>query len=677
MKKLLLLFILILPISLLGQQQTDSLKSLLNEISGYAKAAVLNQLSAAYNEEDSVQSIYYANQALSLSIRSGNQPQIANSYFNIGECLYYFDEFEKALPNYTKALQIFIEWDDKVKIGKTLNSIGLVHYFLGQYDLALERQIEAIKCLELSDNKDELANVYSNTGMVYSRLGNYNMAIQNYREAAQLNSDLNNKYGIAINYNGIGTGYYNLNKLDSAIANYKQVLNIFEELDDRKSIAIAQNNIANIYAEDANNIQKALSYYQKAISVFEELEENRYKIYALDGLGCVYNSLGQHNKALQIFKDGLLLANKYRDGFYFEQLFYKDISETYEKLGMHDKALSNYKLYKAYVDSLRNDEQIEQVIELEQKYEKEKNEAEITRLNAEAEIASLEIQQSKVSLFFGIITILLLTAIIAYISYAYNNKRKINLLLQTKNAQIETQKNELEILNASKNKFFSIIAHDLKNPFHTVLGYSSLLDKGYERFSDVDRKKYAGDIYKSTHTIFRLLQNLLDWSRSQTRAIDFEPIAFDLKSLSENIHSLLKPVADTKKIIVEWEIAEQSFVYADPLMIETILRNLVSNAIKFSYENSTIRTTIEVEDDVATICVRDSGMGMTSNELKNLFRIDSKVKRKGTLNEDGSGLGLILCKEFIEINKGTIWAKSEPEKGSTFCITLPTAKQER
>ena len=677
MKKLPLLFLLIFPFTLWGQQQTDSLKSLLDEVSGYAKAELLNQLSVAYNEEDSVQALFYANQALSLSIRSANQEQIANSYFNIGECLYYFDELEKARPNYSQALKIYTKLDDKDRMGETYNSIGLIYHFQGQYDIALQHQIEALKCLESSNNKHEMAHVYSNIGMMYSRLGNYALAIHNYQKAATINSKINDKYSIAVNYNGIGTGYYNMNLLDSAIANYKNAMRIFEELDDQKNIAVAQNNIANIYAENVDSIPKALSYYQKAISVFDQLNENRYKIYALEGLGCVYRSLGQYDKALQTFRDGLLLAHKYQDGFYFEQLFYKDISETYEKLGMHDKALFNYKLYNVYEDSLRNDEQIKQVIELEKKYEKEKNEVEIARLNAEAEISSLQIQKSKVTLLFGIITILLLTAIIAYISYAYYNKRKINLLLQLKNSQIQTQKNELEILNASKNKFFSIIAHDLKNPFHTVLGYSSLLDKEYERFSDADRQKYARDIFKSTHSIFRLLQNLLDWSRSQTGRINFEPIVFDFKGLSENIHSLLKPVADNKKIMLEWEIAEQSFVYADPIMVETILRNLVSNAIKFSYENSTIRTTIELTKDVATICVRDFGVGISKNDLQHLFRIDSKVKRKGTSNEDGSGLGLVLCKEFIEINNGTICAQSELEKGSTFCVTLPTAKQKR
>ena len=516
MKKLSLLFLLILPFTLWGQQQTDSLKSLLDEVYGYAKAELLNQLSVIYNEEDSVQALFYANQALSLSIRSGNQAQIANSYFNIGECFYHFDELEKAMPNYSQALKIYTKLDDKDRMGETYNSIGLIYHFQGQYDIALKHQIEALKCLESSNNKHEMAHVYSNIGMMYSRLGNYALAIQNYQKAATLNSKINDRYSIAVNYNGIGTGYYNINQLDSAIANYKNAMRIFEELDDQKNIAVAQNNIANIYAEDVDSIPKALSYYQKAISVFDQLNENRYKIYALEGLGCVYRSLGQYDKALQTFSNGLSLAHKYRDGFYFEQLFYKDISETYEKMGMLDKALSNYKLYKVYEDSLRNNEQIKQVIELEQKYEKEKNEAEIVRLNAEAEISSLEIQKSKVTLLLGIITILLLTAIIAYISYAYYNKRKINLLLQVKNKKIETQKNELEILNASKNKFFSIIAHDLKNPFHTVLGYSSLLDKEYGRLSDTDRQKYARDIFKSTHTIFRLLQNLLDWSRSQT-----------------------------------------------------------------------------------------------------------------------------------------------------------------
>ena len=675
MKKFVFIIFLFLQFSSQAQEKADSLLLVLNELNGEAKAHVYNQLSSLYTKSDSALAFHYANKALTIGSQINNSNIIGKSYTNIADTYFANEIYKPALELYLKALDLLKDIDDNNIIGELYRSCGASYMYRNEHDQAITYFFKALTYFETTKNRKSIATTYSYIGHVYSRLLNYNKSSEYYRLALKISNEAQFEENIPVCLNGIAIAYASQSIPDSAMHYFEQSLVRFRQLNKEDKVAAVLHNIARIYRHEGN-YTAALNNLNIALTTYKKLTKKEHIVTVLHGMGDVYKSMGNYNQAIDTYNEGLELAKTLEKPYFKLLSFYDDLSYTYEEMGQVDKAFSYFKLYKTYSDSLFEENQIARIDELEAQYQSEKKETEITRLNTEAKIAQLEIQKNKVILLFGIITILLLAAIIAYISYSYNNKRIINVLLQAKNTQIQTQKNELEILNASKNKFFSIIAHDLKNPFHTVMGYSSLLDKGYEQLSDVDRKKYARDIFKSTHSIFRLLQNLLDWSRSQTGNIIFDPIAFDFRGLSENIHSLLKPVADNKKIILEWEIAEQSIVYADPIMVETILRNLVSNAIKFSHENSTIRTTMEIKKDVATICVRDFGLGISKNDLQHLFQIDSKVKRKGTSKEDGSGLGLVLCKDFIEINNGTICAQSELEKGSTFCITLPTAKQE-
>jgi signal transduction histidine kinase len=206
------------------------------------------------------------------------------------------------------------------------------------------------------------------------------------------------------------------------------------------------------------------------------------------------------------------------------------------------------------------------------------------------------------------------------------------------------------------------------------MGYSYLLSKDFDRFSDDERRKFATDINQSTNNIFRLLQNLLEWSRSQTGRLVVIPQEIKLSRIVKNATNVLHPLAENKNIKIENQIDQELTVYADPQMIETVIRNLVSNAIKFTPENGLIEISARQTGELIEFCVKDSGVGISEEDAKNLFQIDSKVKRKGTNDEDGSGIGLILCKEFVDRNHGKIWVESTFPKGSSFFFTIPTKK---
>ncbi|MBL4614651.1 MAG: HAMP domain-containing histidine kinase [Magnetovibrio sp.] len=232
-------------------------------------------------------------------------------------------------------------------------------------------------------------------------------------------------------------------------------------------------------------------------------------------------------------------------------------------------------------------------------------------------------------------------------------------------------KEELEKLNQEKNKFFSIIAHDLRSPFTSLLGFTALLEQRADKLSPEKVKDYAQTIDASATRVFKLLENLLEWSRLQMDRVSVEPVSFKVSDITLNTIDLLGPVAADKDIkLIETDSAPHAF--ADPQMIDAVIRNLVNNAIKFTPPGGTITIGYETTPTGRTrINVTDTGVGMSEKTLDKLFNLADNVSTLGTDGENGTGLGLLLCNELVERNAGKLYVESELGKGSTFSFTLP------
>ena len=234
----------------------------------------------------------------------------------------------------------------------------------------------------------------------------------------------------------------------------------------------------------------------------------------------------------------------------------------------------------------------------------------------------------------------------------------------------ETNK-ELHQLNAEKDKFFSIIAHDLKSPFNAIIGFSDLLVAQVDKSNLKKIKEYASIIQQSSNRAMELLMNLMEWSQSQTGRLNFSPVNFELTKLIDETVLLLNDAAVQKSITITYQLPLITFVYADKAMISTVLRNLISNAIKFTESGGNIVISATESQNELTVSVKDSGIGISKDRIEKLFGLDESYSTTGTNNEKGTGLGLILCKEFVEKHQGKIWAESEVGIGSIFYFTIP------
>jgi PAS domain S-box-containing protein len=236
---------------------------------------------------------------------------------------------------------------------------------------------------------------------------------------------------------------------------------------------------------------------------------------------------------------------------------------------------------------------------------------------------------------------------------------------------LKVSRERLKDLNATKDRLFSVIGHDLRSPLSSIAGFSALLVDRLHSQNLKDVEEYATIIRDSSKRAMDLLTNLLEWSRTQAGKIEFNPEYLELVSIIDAETDLFNDAAQQKNITFQFDLPHNLYVYADRVMISSVIRNLVSNALKFTYPEGTISIHAERDEKEILLTVTDDGMGMSDEKAGNLFRIDRNNSSPGTDNEQGTGLGLLLCKEFIEMHGGKIWAEPAVEQGSVFKFTIP------
>lgn len=294
-----------------------------------------------------------------------------------------------------------------------------------------------------------------------------------------------------------------------------------------------------------------------------------------------------------------------------------------------------------------------------QNQELEKKNEEINRKKAALETTYVKFRKRTIELFGKMVDL-----------------RKAYNIINHQKKEIEQQRKQLHELNVSKDKFFSIIAHDLKNPIAGFLGLTEVMAQDLSSFSDEEKQEFIDLIHKSSKQLHSLLENLLQWSRAQTGRISYRPKKLNMLDLFHENYSLTHASAEIKQITIKNKVEEKAEVWADSDMVNTILRNLLTNAIKFSHKNSIIEVYTKIENDMVITSVSDNGIGISEEEQEKLFKIGYNTSKVGTENEEGTGLGLILCKEFAKRNGGDVTVESEPGKGSTFSFSLPKANEQ-
>jgi signal transduction histidine kinase len=346
---------------------------------------------------------------------------------------------------------------------------------------------------------------------------------------------------------------------------------------------------------------------------------------------------------------------------------YSNLTIYYEQRKDYKKAYYCYDRFNAIYDSLAGEKKNKMIYQIQAKYKLGKNTRELEELKIQNQSQMDAIDSAKsIQIYLVAITILVIVLMIATFYLLFKEK---NLASELKN-----KTTELHELNVSKDKFFSIIAHDLKNPFNVLVSYTGILKTDLDLFTKEELQQIISDLNEASENGYNLLQNLLLWTRSQTNRIHILKSNFVLANVLTDVKALAELNLADKEQTLSIEIDPNLRVYADKDMIAVVLRNLVFNAIKFSVKGSAISLRASLTGANVRVDVIDSGIGIAEESMKNLFAIDKNTMIQGTEGETGTGLGLVLCKEFVEKNDGKIWVESKLGEGSVFSFLLPVAK---
>ncbi len=288
---------------------------------------------------------------------------------------------------------------------------------------------------------------------------------------------------------------------------------------------------------------------------------------------------------------------------------------------------------------------------------------------------------SLVILTFHIFITLAFFALLIFISWFLLNSRKNthelkekNLLLEQMNLQLKESEIKLKKLNETKARLFSIIAHDLRSSMNAILGFSEIIANKQKSLTELELNKYNNIINLSAHKVHLMMENLLDWSRAQGENIRFNPVNFDLNATAYNVTTLLEIKAYQKNVEFISIVPKACIVCGDKIMVASILRNLLDNALKFTPSGGRIEVSARKEGEMYEVWVKDTGIGMDADVAENIFLGDSHDSTEGTDHEKGTGLGLYICRDFVEMHGGKIWAESEKGSGTIFKFRIPEGK---
>jgi signal transduction histidine kinase len=605
------------------QREIDSLKKLLKKHpnADTNRIALLNNLAYDYYTTNLDDLKVYGNQALLLSNQIKYKRGEATAYKNIGLGYLAANANPQALSYFDKSLTIFRSLNDRANSARVLNNIGYYYGIIKDHRHELSYFLQALQ--EINGLPEQRVNL-----VILGNIGNSYEAVGKFKEARD---------------------YYN-KSLKLSIAN---------KLDG--DVASAYANLASIELKE-KHYDNAFNYCKMVLDLNKRSDNFKPRtlanVYGL--LGKIYFQQKKYGKAREELMLSAAIANKIGNIEQIESNYY-DFYLLDSAKGDYRGAFNNYYQYSKLNDSLISVDKNRVVALYQIKYDSQKRSDENQRLRVEDEKNQAVINQQRIIQIILIMGIIIICGGAIYLKHIYDEAK-------AKSSIINEQNRVLEANNLVKDKLFSVISHDLRSPITQVIGLLDLLDAGEMTLKEMAALTPA--VKSSIGNTLELLDNLLIWSKDQLQGFQLNREAFNLYQLTTENISTLSSIIQQKQLIVDNDILPDVVINADREMIQIILRNLISNAIKFTNPKGSIHISSWIEDGYTVICVADTGIGIKEADREKIFSFTSHTTL-GTANEKGTGIGLKICKDFIELNNGRIWVESKEGEGSKFCFAIP------
>lgn len=607
------------------------------------------------------------------SIRKNNQELTCKIYNQISQLYIAINKYDNAIEFINKSLELCNQLKLHNIKAVNYNSLGIIYMERGNHETALNHYYKAYQLVEKVDQPKIKMSILLNMSTIYSKEGQQQKALNNLFELLKILEPKGSKFSKSAVYNNIGVIYTELKDNKNALKYLLKSIKIKEELNDKENISKGYNNIGNLHFTMGNNL-KAIDYINRSLHINRELNYETDIIYNLENLASIYLKQKNYAKTNACLKEAIYLSRKLKLRTKESDIL-KLYAKYYNKTNQYKKAYQTLEQQNILSDSIAKISRSNKIASLQTQFETEQKEKENEILRVKNQLSQENLQKEKTTqkylMLFSILAIILLILAFTLIL----SKIKINERIKRINGMLEDSNQKLKLHSITKDKFFSIIAHDLRAPFNAILGFSELI-KNELNDDNPDKnsiKEFNKSVNESAQNLFALLENLLQWANNQRGELEYKPTKFDLYDLVISNIKIFSLKANNKTIDLSSDITPNTFVIGDENMVNTVIRNLISNALKFTKSNGKIVISTKTDGRIITICVKDTGIGISTENQAKLFRLDKNFTTHGTNNESGSGLGLILCKEFVEQNGGHIWVESQIKEGSKFKFTLKTA----
>jgi two-component system sensor histidine kinase/response regulator len=715
------LFISITGFAAINRGSVDSLKTLvessLKKESHPDTLSInrLNKLAADYFESNPDSTLYYGQKGITLSRKINYKAGIADGLLQTGHANYFNGKFALAQQEFDEAILIYKHLNDYKGLMKCYTAYGRMYNLLANNKLALTYLNMALDISKQLKNELDIALCIKNIGIVYFSEGQLPTALDYYYKSLFIDFKLHDTHAEAANYNDIAVILEGMELYPKALDYYNLALQMFEEAKDLNGVGTVYENISEMLMAQTK-YDSAIPYLSKSIKIAQNQDDKDGLSSDYTDLGLYYANKNQLNKAIDALNTSLQIASQYKIvyneayaliGFatvYNQQKDYKNaykyamegqklaiklgnlqvrsnaalqLNKTLAGLGKFDEAYLMLKQYIDLRDSLNNTESIQKLTSYNLEINFATKQHQFAQQQKEKDV--LYQQRIKQQRLINAIFLSIILGMVAISVVYYRQKRKqqkINAMLEEKNHEVLEQKinlddqaQKLNDLNTLKDRLISVLAHDLRAPLSTLRGLFSLLQDA--SISHEQLLEMIPNVLKKLEYTSDFLDTLLFWINSQMENFESSAKSFYIKDIvafeTESYHEQ----AALKGIHLVDSVPDNFVASADPNSIRIVIRNLITNAIKFSNENDTIEITAAKQDDNShIISVKDTGTGMSSEQLDKLFK--SKVNSKaGTNNESGTGMGMLFCKDLIERCSGKIWVTSQPGKGTEFSFTLP------
>ena len=661
---------------LLGQPALDSLENRLSrETNDSVRFGILMNLSKESEFYDYTKCRKYVEEASLIANRVNSYKTKGELYIRLAFLESLEGDFSEALKYHQQTVRLYLEnKDSTAALARALMDVGGDYTDLGEYEDGFFYLTQSFKVAKTHNkiltNADSLvmAIALHNMGVVFMELGQFDIAFSHVNASQKISAAINDIEGPAYNNNELGELYRRKKDFAQAEKYLLESLSQARTLKIRVLVPRIQSHLARLFL-DMNDFDKSIIYYDSVIAQ-STIINNQFKLAECGlGKGMVMLRLRKYNEALTFYTKSLT-ASKELHARNLAVSCYKELATLYEAKEDYKNALFFHKQHDALRDSLFSEAIMEKLYQSQVRFETENKDMVIAALSQAQQEQNSEIRRQELVRNILVIAVAL-TFILLFTVYRSSQRRKrINGLLLEHQEEIKKRSAELEQLNQVKDKFFSIISHDLRSPMNALAATLDLLEQKHltpDEFLFLTQNLRTQ--FNHTRT---LINNLLNWTLLQMDKLTIQPEKVLLRERVDESFSSLNTLYP-KNIEMKNEVVKNTVAMADPNIVNLVLRNLILNAIKFTEKGGFILVTSSEKDNQIMVSIADNGIGIKPEVKEMLFVKPSGFTTRGTANERGTGIGLILCKEFVEKNGGKIWFESELGRGTTFYFTLPKA----